>query len=143
MDNRDPTIHIKKCKERNILKKYPKCMHCGGYMLYLQHQVAWNKLPNKLYMGRNGKLEPNMSCSNGFKYRTGKNTCPTGYTYKNIKNRGCRRQNFKECTKKPQYDFSYTYHTVNPDNIDDYSNESLTYGPMDNTIYNLSCMENS
>ena len=57
--------------------------------------------------------------------------CPTGSSY--IDNK---------CIKKPNYDFSYTYHTVDPNNIDEHGNERLAYGQKDNTIYNLSCSEN-
>ena len=112
INNRDPRVHINACIARNKEKKYSKCSHCNRDMLLRQHQVTWNKLPPEIQYDKI-------------------NGCPTGYPYSNNK-----------CIKKPIYDFSYTYHTVDPNNIDEHGTEQLTYGKMDNTIYDLSCVEN-
>lgn len=112
INNRDPSVHIRACEARNIEKKYPRCMRCDGRLLHMQHQVTWDRLPDEMQYD---KIKG----------------CPTGYSYRN-----------NECIKKPTYDFSYTYHTVDPNNIDNHGTEQLTYGPKDNTIYNLSCSEN-
>lgn len=142
--NRNPQVHISACKRRNDKKGYPKCNKCGGLILQLQHQAAWNTFPNTLYMGRDNIASEDMDCSNGFKYGTALDKCPTGYTFKNKKNTSCNRH-FRECTKIPRYDFSYTYHTVDPNDIDSHKNEQLTYDNKSNTeriIYDLSCVEN-
>lgn len=141
----DPTIHLRACKERNISKKYPIDMGCNMNISQIQHQVSWNKLPKNFYFGKNGNMTTSMNCSDGFRKRPKKNTCPTGYTFKAIRNtnRGCRTY-FKKCTKKPIYDFTYTYHSVNPNNIDNQDHEQLTYElpSTGKAINNISHIEN-
>ena len=43
--------------------------------------------------------------------------------------------------RDPYITFHTPYHTVNPSNIDNTDNETLTYEP-DDTLYNLTCIEN-
>jgi hypothetical protein len=148
ISSRDPNIHIDACRERNRRKNNPVNMRCGTDLLHLQHQYSWRKLPKTIYRGKKGGETLSMNCANGYRNKPVKNVCPIGYKFSAVRNTtdGCRKF-FKKCDQYPIYNFNYTHHSVNPDDIDNQDHERLAYElppplPSQNSINNISNIEN-
>jgi len=117
-----PLPHKTACHDRNIfLNKNvfhtPGCdptIGCNPTLIGGQHQRMWDRKSNELYYGiKNGiktEFKDVPSCEYGYPTKAISITCPAGYTRATEKiNDGCNNY-YIQCTKKPNYKFSFTKH---------------------------------